>query len=108
MLHAYLAIVTLGKEDGEETLPERSSPGEEEEEEEEWGRAAAAAHVDHGPLFETTCEVLAARIGFRGLSGREICGYYRQPRMLVQLREAERRVRVRLRDGLVHLVLPVG
>ncbi|KAK0270517.1 Bifunctional purine biosynthetic protein ADE5,7 [Friedmanniomyces endolithicus] len=99
MLHAYLAILTSAGDDDEEPGHEQYSNNDDGG---EWGRAAST----HGPLFDSSCGVLAARLGFRGLGGNDIARYYLQPKSIVQLRDPEKRVRVRLQDGLVHYVLP--
>ncbi|KAK3071558.1 hypothetical protein LTR53_008425 [Teratosphaeriaceae sp. CCFEE 6253] len=93
LLHAYLAIVAHGEEEGLDTAPSKD--------ERTWGKSAEG----HGRLFEASCEGLAARLGFRRLSGREIYRYHEEPRTLVQFREPESRMKVRLGDGLVHLLL---
>ncbi|KAK5699227.1 hypothetical protein LTR17_023434 [Elasticomyces elasticus] len=93
MLHAYLAVVSGDEDEG---VPERSMDGEE----------VGSAAVGHGPMFEASCELLAARLGFKRMSGRDLYRYHEQPKMLVQLKEPEKRVKVRLQDGLMHYVLP--
>ncbi|KAK0261748.1 hypothetical protein LTS09_003841 [Friedmanniomyces endolithicus] len=99
MLHAYLAILT-SNDDEDETGRERHTGRDDGDG--ELGRAAST----HGPLFETSCGVLAARLGFHGLGGSDIAWYHRLPKAIVQLRDPEKRVRVRLQDGLVHYLLP--
>ncbi len=99
ILHAYLAILT-SSDDEDETGHERHTGRDDGDS--ELGRAAST----HGPLFETSCGVLAARLGFRGLGGNDIARYHQHPKSIVQLRDPEKRVRVRLQDGLVHYVLP--
>ena len=89
MLHAYLAILS------------RPSAPNAPEELEDFGSAAN----EHDAAFEETCEVLASRLGFKGLRGRDLACYYRHPLPVVMPRMEERR-RVRMEDGLRHLVVP--